>query len=127
MTLRPYLGSITDIFHVIERGESACSSIYDSKEIKELLASDRQYDVILTEMFFNDCIFGIAWKLKAPVIGASSSVLPTWYYQSTGNPLNPSFIPGVWHTASEKMNFIERFTNFYQTHIFSFIYRYFWD
>lgn len=56
-------------------------------------------------------MMGVAWKLKAPVIGLSSCSLMPWHFDRFGNPFTLSYITGQPLGFTDSMNYVERLTN----------------
>lgn len=95
------------------RGMELCEFTLNSSAIQHLLNTRQQYDVILVEQFHSDCMMGVAWKLEAPVIGLSSSVLMPWHYDRVGQPLLPSYVPSTMIGYSDHMTYPERLANWF--------------
>lgn len=64
------------------------------------------------EHFNTDCLMGIAWKLKAPVIGLSSCSLLPWLYDRVGTPYIPSVMPSFFNDHYGRTTFFQRLTGF---------------
>lgn len=92
-------------------GEDSCEHALNSTAMRKLLKSKQQFDVILMEQFNSDCMMGVAHKLQAPVIGLSSCALMPWHYNRIGNPHITSYIPSLFVGYSDKMTFVQRFSN----------------
>jgi glucuronosyltransferase len=89
----------------------SCDRMLSFHTVQELLNSQVNFDLIITETFVTDCFLPFVHKFKAPHIAMSSCVMMPWSNDRMGNPDNPSYIPshGTWF--SDKMNFSERFFN----------------
>lgn len=111
-----------EFFLLNKWGLEACEILYNSSATQHVLNSDETYDVILTEQFNTDCMFGIAHKLNIPVIGMSSSLMMPWHYKSFGLPSNPSYIPSLFMGSSEKQDFVQRLGNWIAFHGMDFLY-----
>jgi glucuronosyltransferase len=94
------LSSIADIH---------CKSILPLQQVQELL--NQTFDLMVTELFNTDCFLGLAHLLDVPFIYFSSSVLMPWANDRIGNPDNPSYIPNLFLSHSDKMSFLERLSN----------------
>lgn len=105
-------------------GLESCINTLNSTAIQEVLNTKEPVDVIIMEQFNTDCMMGIAWKLKAPVIGLSSCALMPWHYDRIGNPLISSFVPVLFKGYSDKMDFSQRISNWFGIHGLKFLYRY---
>ena len=122
MNRRKY-GHLYEMFFAYEWGKMACKHAYSSPELQKILKTKEKYDLIVMEHFNSDCMMGVAWHLKAPVIAMSSCALMPWHYDRVGNPLIPSFVPTLFQPSSEKMTFTDRFYNFIDAHLMRILYR----
>lgn len=104
-------------------GNTMCESVLNSDMIKKISEAKGEFDVIMLEYYCNDCMQGIAWKLKLPVIGLSSSPLMPWHYNSVGNPNDPGYIPSVFTASTDEMTFSMRLWNWFNVHFLQFVYR----
>lgn len=100
-----------------EWGRESCQIAVDSSAIKTVFEMNDEFDVVLVEQFNSDCMMGVAWKLKAPVIGLSSSVILPFYYRRLGIPLDASYVPISFLGYSDKMSFSQRITNWFTMHV----------
>lgn len=75
------------------------------------------------EQFNNDCMMAVAWKLKAPVIAMSSCNLMPWHYDRLGNPLIPSYIPGLFLGYSDNMKLWQRLNNWIGINVVKLMYQ----
>jgi len=48
-----------------------------------------------------------------------ATVFHDWLYEVSGNPMNPAYIPSLFSTYSQRMNFKERLSNFLMTNYLS--------
>ncbi|XP_011297294.1 UDP-glucuronosyltransferase 2B14 [Fopius arisanus] len=79
---------------------------------QELMMTPRgTYDVIIIELFVAPCYVAFGEKLNAPVVGAVTSKLPDWLFDSFGNPLNPSYMASYFSSSTQRMTFWERLRN----------------
>ncbi|XP_011500238.1 PREDICTED: UDP-glucuronosyltransferase 2B13-like isoform X2 [Ceratosolen solmsi marchali] len=65
----------------------------------------------LKEMFNTDCFLGFVHKFQASLIFIRTSTLPIWLSERTGNPENPSYIPGTTSGNPSRMSFLQRLDN----------------
>ncbi|XP_050344523.1 UDP-glycosyltransferase UGT5-like [Nymphalis io] len=78
---------------LLSTGTSNCKTMLADENVRNLVNSKAQFDLVLIEQFNTDCGLGLAHKLSAPVVGLSSHQLMPWYYNRFGVPYNPSFVP----------------------------------
>lgn len=120
---RPWYQHWQEFFMLYQWGMEACELALNSTSVKNILKSNKKFDVILLEQFNSDCMMGVAWKLKAPVIGLSSCVMMPWHYDRLANPIYPSYVPGLFLGHSDQMNFMERWNNWVGINGFKLLYK----
>ncbi|XP_012215174.1 UDP-glucosyltransferase 2 [Linepithema humile] len=76
---------------------------------------DPPYDLVITELFAAPCYLAFGRHLNVPVIGMVSSVFHDWLNEMAGNPMSPTFVPSLFSTYDQNMNFKERLLNFLLT------------
>lgn len=94
-----------------EWGREACQTAVNSAAMEKLFKMKQKFDVIIVEQFNTDCMLGVAWKLKAPIIGLSSSAILPYFYDRFGLPSQPSHVPVMFLGYSDKMTFSQRLSN----------------
>lgn len=106
-------------------GYEACDLALNSTAIQNLLNTKPEYDVILMEHFNADCMMGVAWKLKAPVIALSSCVLMPWHYDRVGSPWLLSHMTGqpMGYSFIGPMTYKERLLNFFYMNFYKIVYK----
>ncbi|VVC99830.1 unnamed protein product, partial [Leptidea sinapis] len=74
---------------------------------------NNEYDVVITGHFIGDCVLKLleVHNVTAPVIGMCSSTILPWTNKIMGAENNPSFIPVITSSFSNKMAFIQRLEN----------------
>jgi len=70
-------------------------------------------------MFTAPCYIAFGRHLKVPVVATVAISFFDWLNEVSGNPLNPAYIPSVYLPSDQRMNFMERLTNFLLIHYFS--------
>jgi len=118
---------IMNVIHLAKFGVHTCETVLNHPSVKKLIRSDEEFDVVVNEVFHTDCFLPFAYKFKAISIGVSSSVLMPWANDRLGNPDNPSYIPHVFTSYSDHMNFIERIENAITSVLYKMIYNFFSD
>ncbi|KAJ9582122.1 hypothetical protein L9F63_003536 [Diploptera punctata] len=101
---------------------TSCNKTLSFYTVQNLIDSREKFDVVIAEMFTTDCIIPLAHKFKAPLIGISSCATFPWIDYKIGNPHNPSFVPNLFTSFSDNMNFFERLINTVCEVLFSTIY-----
>jgi glucuronosyltransferase len=118
---------VTNALALAKYGVLACETVLSHPSVKKLIKSDEKFDVVINEVFHTDCFLPFAHKFKAISIGVSSSVLMPWANDRLGNPDNPSYIPNLFTSYSDRMNFIERIKNAMTSVLYKVIYRFYSD
>ncbi|KAH8271775.1 hypothetical protein KR044_005411 [Drosophila immigrans] len=118
--LLPYV----DFSYLYAYGKDACRETLYSDGLEQVLKHPPgYYDVILMEHFNTDCLMGVAYKLKAPVVALCSSAMMPWHYERMGAPLIPSYISALFLGQSQQMNLGARLGNWMTTHSLNWLYK----
>ncbi|KAJ6648179.1 UDP-glycosyltransferase UGT5, partial [Pseudolycoriella hygida] len=120
-------GHFLEFFLLHEWGRQSCETAVNSAAMDKLLKIKEKFDVIIVEQFNSDCMVGVAWKLKAPIIGLSSSAIMPYYYNRFGLAHSPSHVPVLFLGYSDKMTFSQRLSNWIAAHTFPLLRRFFMD
>lgn len=105
------MNQITSAFVLSAWATEVCEKSLELPDVQRLINSEEKFDLLVAEMFNTDCLLAFAYKFKIPIIGFSSCVFMPWTPGRVGNPDNPAYIPTQFVPYSDKMNFVERFTN----------------
>lgn len=125
--VQPKKNPFVNVIRLAEIGLLACETVLSHPSVKKLIRSEEEFDVVINEVFHTDCFLPFAYKFKAISIGLSTSVLMPWANDRLGNPDNPSYIPNLFTSYSDHMNFIERITNALTSVLYKMIYHFFSD
>ncbi|KAM8716696.1 hypothetical protein ACLKA7_003550 [Drosophila subpalustris] len=118
--LLPYM----DFAYLYMYGKDACRDTLNGEALEQILRNPPgYYDVILMEHFNTDCLMGVAYKLKAPVVALCSSALMPWHYERVGAPLIPSYMPALFLGQSQQMSLGARLGNWVTTHSLNLLYK----
>lgn len=90
---------------------SSCDFGLASEVVQNFMKTKDRYDLMITEFFNSDCFLGLNHKVKAPIIGLSSSTLMPWTSERLANPSHTAYIPNNLMDYSDKMTFFERVEN----------------
>lgn len=90
---RTYWSLIQTSLFLTTSGKENCEVMLANKEVQRLIKNGPKFDVVVVEQFNSDCALGIAYKLRAPVVGTTSHILMPWHYKRLGIPYNPSYVP----------------------------------
>ncbi|XP_011266198.2 UDP-glucuronosyltransferase 1-9 [Camponotus floridanus] len=102
-------------------GTQICQ-LMDHPKIQELIKNppqDPPYDLIIMELFVAPCYLAFGRHLNVPIVATVASVFHDWLSEVSGNPLNLAYIPGLFTTYTQRMNFTQRLTNVLLTHYIS--------
>ncbi|PSN55490.1 hypothetical protein C0J52_02575 [Blattella germanica] len=102
-------GSIHNAILLTNLATPHCDGILRLPQVKNLM--NQSFDLVITELFDTDCFLGVVHQIKAPFMYFSSSVLMPWANDRFGNPDNPSYIPNLFVSNCDRMNFWERISN----------------
>ena len=118
-------GKKMNLFDIVEKDETVnpftmldifgeiCKKSYDLPQVKELMKE--KFDLIILSAVFNECAAGFVYKFNTSIILVSPLSAPTWVTSILGGPSPPSFVPNVFMSYTDTMNFYQRTTNFLST------------
>ncbi|XP_050462109.1 UDP-glucosyltransferase 2-like [Cataglyphis hispanica] len=95
-------------------GTTVCK-LLDHPKMRELIENppqDPPYDIVVMELFAAPCFLAFGRHLKVPMVGTVANVFHDWLNEVSGNPMNPAYIPSIFSTYTQQMNFQERLINF---------------
>lgn len=107
-------GAVTNIQYLIERIGTKICNLLGHEKIQNLIKNppkDPPYDLVIVELFMAPCFLGLGRHLNVPMVGVITSDFHDWLADATGNPHNPSFMPGLFTPYSQRMTFFERLMN----------------
>lgn len=103
---------------VYEWARRTCEITLNSKAMDTVLNMKTKFDVVIVQQFNTDCMMAVAWKLKAPIIGFSSTYIMPYHYNRLGTPLVASHVSSLLLGYTEKMTFLQRLNNLIAAHSF---------
>ena len=95
-----------------------CEKVYQHQPFLQLL--NETFDVVLVDVFANECLLGAVHKLRAPLIYVSPLPTPNHISEIVGNRLPASFVPHFNAPFGHKMSLFERIVNTFLNTIFPF-------
>jgi hypothetical protein len=102
---------LTQMF-LYKMGEQMMNILLESPSFqKEILNSDKKFDLVLYEIFGVDALVGLGQHFNCPVIGFATFAATSWVNQITGNPSGDSYIPNAFLSYTAHMDFKQRFFN----------------
>ena len=102
----------------------SCESVYMHPNVKELIKTSDKFDLVINEIWGNDCFLGLVHKLSVPHIGIITSVAYPWSNYRVANPDNPSYIPNYFLPYNQVMSFRQRLVNTVFTFASKYLYCY---
>ncbi|XP_052750704.1 uncharacterized protein LOC113512976 [Galleria mellonella] len=105
---RSYLYLFGISYYLTSRGVENCETLLANEQVQRLIKDKPKFDVVVMEQFVSDCGLGIAYKLKASVVGTTSHVLMPWHYQRFGIPFNPSYVPFHFTEGGSRPSLLQR-------------------
>lgn len=97
--------------HFIRFVHSNSCTILEDFRFQNLLKSRDSYDLLITEVFGDDCFSYFAYKLGIPLVSFTTSKPVPWAAERVGLPDNPAYIPTYLTDSSPNQNFVERLFN----------------
>ncbi|XP_017101752.2 UDP-glycosyltransferase UGT5 [Drosophila bipectinata] len=85
--------------------------LFVDPNFQDLMKSNRTYDAIICETFYNDAQYGLAEHFNAPLIGLSTGGGLTFITDMVGSPAPASFVPHIMLPFNDHMSLYERFVN----------------
>lgn len=104
-----------------------CENTLEFPAMKEFIAANEKFDLIITELFNTDCLLGYVYKQNTPFIALSSSILMPWAHARFGNPDNPSYMGNHFVYHAQEMTFPERVANMLYQEGLKVVYNYMFD
>jgi glucuronosyltransferase len=115
---------LVNVIYLAKYGANTCEAVLSCPSIGKLIKSDEKFDVVVNDVFHTDCFLPFAYKFGAISIGVSTSVIMPWANARFGNPDNPSYIPNLFTSFSDKMNLFERVVNAVTLALYKVIYHF---
>lgn len=98
----------THFIHSVHR--NSCTILEDFR-LQSLVKSKGSFDLLITEVFGDDCFTYFAYKLGIPLVSFTTSKPVPWAAERVGLPDNPSYIPTYLTDSSPNQNFAKRLYN----------------
>lgn len=92
-------------------GNKACVKFFESNSVKEVLDTSKNFDLVLMEEFWTECLWCAIRRFKSSVVYLKSSTLSPWSGRKLGNYMNPSHSPNIYLPHSDRMSFLQRLEN----------------
>ncbi|XP_014479890.1 PREDICTED: UDP-glucuronosyltransferase 2B30-like [Dinoponera quadriceps] len=102
-------------------GNNICELLAHPK-IQDLIKNppqDPPYDLVIVEVFMAPCFLAFGRHLKVPLVATVTCSFHDWLNELSGNSFNPSYVPSLFSSFGQHMNFKERMLNFLTSHLIS--------
>lgn len=103
--------SLKIVAALIELKNQITISITKSSNFQRLIGSDEHFDLVLVESIICDEILGLGHHFKAPTISISPLMESTELYGFSAIPALKSFVPNIYNSYTDKMDFWLRLHN----------------
>ncbi|XP_059478485.1 UDP-glycosyltransferase UGT5-like [Neocloeon triangulifer] len=94
------------------KGLGATEAVVKGSRFKQLLKDERGFDLVITEVFMNEAIYGLAYHFQAPLVLVCPFGGFHWHNYASGNPVPLSYYPNPLLEYTHKMTFTQRLSNF---------------
>lgn len=119
--------SLTRIWTSMGMFGNMVKAMMESKALDDLINSNASFDLIIYDIMMSDAILGLGYHFNAPVIGISTMGTTEMVNIMAGNPSPPSYVPSLFLSFPDEMNFLQRLANTVLGTMFSSMARfYFW-
>lgn len=105
------LGMYTLPIVLAELAHLVCEYGFNSENLQNFLKEKNSFDIVLMERFTSDCFLSIAKIYRVPIVTLYTWKLLPWIDYRVGNPNNPAYVPNLFLSYSDKMNFFQRVEN----------------
>ncbi|XP_076297233.1 UDP-glucosyltransferase 2-like [Lasioglossum baleicum] len=93
------------------RGSKECEVGLNNPRVKDFIASQEEFDLVITESFDTHCFFAIFHWIDAPFIEMSTHPLMPWVYEELGVSHEASYKPAMFSHVSRPVDFLGRMKN----------------
>lgn len=97
--------------HVPQLGIDTCKMFLDDPEVQVWLKTDPKIDLFVVDWFVSDCILGLAYKMDAPFIFYSPTVMVGYLYETFGFIPDTAGVPDFERHFTPPLTFLERMNN----------------
>ncbi|XP_017145347.1 UDP-glucuronosyltransferase 2B31 [Drosophila miranda] len=105
---KPLTQKLIDHYHM---GFRLTRALFVDPNFQDLLKSNRTFDAVICETFYNDAHYGLAEHFQAPLIGLSTGGGLTFITDMVGSPAPASFVPHIMLPFNDHMSLYERLVN----------------
>lgn len=113
-SMSPIISAIFNPFLMMKNLlDPVCNIGYDLPIIKKVL--EEKWDLIFFTPLFNECLYGLVYKLNATTVIYTQTGVPTWIADNLGSPNPPSHTSSMLVGYEEEMSFRQRMFNVFRS------------
>lgn len=105
------ISAIHVLYMLLKMGKEQSEYVLQHPNVRKLMKSNKQFDLIITEIFSLEAILGFGQYYNAPVVAASTLYNSKWTNDLIGNPSPLSYVPHFMLSYTDKMTFMQRLNN----------------
>lgn len=111
--LESYSDPIRTVFVLSALARERCDKVYDNMKLKEMLSNTHSdFDLVLTELFYSDCVSYAANKFGLPLIYITPLPIVSFMERSiTGHVSNPALVSDIMTKHGILKTFVQRLSN----------------
>ncbi|XP_076655535.1 UDP-glycosyltransferase UGT5-like isoform X2 [Halictus rubicundus] len=107
------------VFRMNRLAAQACETGLSNPLAKHFVASQEEFDLVITESFNTYCFFALFHWLDAPFIEMSTHQLMPWVYEKLAISHEASYKPAMFARVSRPMGFLDRMWNVFTVWLFT--------
>jgi glucuronosyltransferase len=102
-----------------------CTAIYQEPVFHQLMNSTEQYDLIIVEAVFNECVLPLVRKFDVPFVYMMGLAPSPWMLDAIGSSLALDHVPHPGSNYGDEMNFWQRSYNTFSGMVILYFHRFF--
>lgn len=87
------MSTLTMLHDLYTMGLTITNSTLNQPKMRDFIASNRQFDAILLDIFLDEALLGLGHRFNAPLIGISTLGACKWTTDLVGSPSPMSYVP----------------------------------
>ncbi|EDW33519.1 GL21944 [Drosophila persimilis] len=96
---------------LIYAGTTNVDLLLSDQQVRKLLTSGEQFDLLIVDLFLSDALLGLAYYYGIPTVAISPTGANSWLNNMFGNPQSSSLDPSNFLPFTERMNTQQRIVN----------------
>ncbi|CAG9863774.1 unnamed protein product [Phyllotreta striolata] len=110
---RVNMNFITRTMHMYSSSYDITEAVLTDSKFQALLQNPKKYDLIITEYYMNEALFGLSSYFYAPMILLSPLPSSSLMNELFANPAPSSYVPNILSGLTGRMSFPQRLHNFF--------------